>query len=79
MPTYYMYSCDSSNSEYRGFSVFDLTDLTDYPGATVTSGCLQVRNCQRLYALTTNFYILNSIPKDGETNAEAKNSFNVIS
>jgi hypothetical protein len=73
--TYYMYTYESNYYEYRGFSAFDLSDLTDYEGITVKSGAILFRNYQRNYALTTDFYTLNGIPQDGDTGSTAQKFF----
>jgi hypothetical protein len=59
---YYCYSYKSSSTDYRGWAMFDLEDLTKWDGVEVTSAKLVFQNNYRYNVESVKFTTLDSIP-----------------
>jgi len=60
----YMETEKSPYGERRGFAVFNLDDLVQWPGVTVISGEILARSRGRYRVTDIEFYILDTIPYD---------------
>jgi hypothetical protein len=70
---YYMYNYVSGTTrEYRGRAVYDLSDLKQYKGITITSGEIWWRHDYRSNVGQLDFWTMDSIPYDGAPAATAK-------
>ncbi len=62
--SYYAYPYKSSSYERRGWTTFDLADLTEWPDATAVSAKLVIHNYYRYYARELVFTALTTTPYD---------------
>ncbi len=67
-----------TNYERRGRAVYDLSDLTQYNGITITSGEIWWRHDYRVNAGQLDFWTMDSIPYDQAPSATAKAMFDEI-
>jgi hypothetical protein len=67
-----------TNYERRGRAVFDLSDLTQYKGITITSGEIWWRHDYRRAVGQLDFWTMDSIPYDRAPSATAKALFDEI-
>ena len=67
-----------TNYERRGRAVYDLSDLTQYKGITITSGEIWWRHDYRNNVGQLDFWTMDSIPYDGAPSATAKAFFDEI-
>ncbi|UCE35904.1 MAG: DUF1565 domain-containing protein, partial [Thermoplasmata archaeon] len=66
---YYSYMYKSSSSEQHGWAVFDLKDLTQWPGVSVKKAKLVVHNYYNYYANVININALQTTPFDSPGSA----------
>lgn len=76
---YYMYNYVSgTNYENRGWAVYDLSDLKQYQGITITSGEIWWRHDYRRAVGQLDFWTMESIPRDRVSGSTAKGWFEEI-
>jgi hypothetical protein len=70
---YSMYTYISGTTRvYRGWAVYDLSDLQQFNGISITSGEIWWRHDYRRNAGQLDFWSMNSIPRDGVSGSTAK-------
>jgi hypothetical protein len=67
-----------SGSRYKGWAVFDLSDLDQYQGLKVTSGKIVYRQDSRYRATQMDFWTMKSIPYGNVYGGNAKTWYNEI-
>jgi len=70
------YSSSSYFYEYRGWAVFDLSDLAQFEGVSISSGSIVYRQDYQNHVTNLNFQTLNSVPYGYVYDNQAQEWFN---